>query len=94
MKIKPIQVTITTSEQLDALIHALEVSIDITADTVTDDIPWTAEDIRSMAQMSDAEIKNDLNAIHNSVNEKITAVESLRDLYAQVKGATAIGPWT
>ena len=85
MKLRnPVIITVTDTEQLDALRHALEVCIDIQADTLTDDIPFNPSDIREMAQMSDDGIRETLRTIRESVNRQSLMLEGLQSLLQQL----------
>ena len=81
---QPVIITVTDTEQLDALRHALEVCIDIQADTLTDDIPFNPSDIREMAQMSDDGIRETLRTIRESVNRQSLMLEGLQSLLQQL----------
>ena len=85
MKLRnPVIITVTDTEQLDALRHALEVCIDIQADTLTDDIPFNPSDIREMAQMSDDGIREMLKTIRDSVHQRSAYLAGLQTLIEQL----------
>lgn len=85
MKIEPITIKLTSTADVDALTHALECNIDITADMLTDDLPYKAETIRELAAMSDAEIEQRLKELRDGVDQRITNLESMQKLLQQLK---------
>lgn len=90
MKILPITITVTDINQLEALRYALEVNIDIANDTLTDDFPYNAGDIRRMATMSDEGINATLKDLHDSFNLRLNRLEGLQNLLGQLNKADVI----
>lgn len=74
----PITLTIDDSTVATALRWALEIQIDIESDTLTDDNPHTADEIRAWASQSDEYINSELRKMNDRVHERVDRVAALK----------------
>ena len=71
---------IRSDQEMNALRMALEMHLDFVADTITDEVPYKASQIRELAMLSDEEIENRLKEIHDYVNERVDSYINVKSL--------------
>ncbi len=77
---QPLFLKIESQAQLDTLALAIEGTLEMHDDTLLDEVPYRATQIREMAGMSDENLKEALKKIHDITNENIDTVNHLRDI--------------
>lgn len=76
---------IENQKELQAIISSLEIQFDIINDTLCEELPWTADQIRKLTIKSDEEISLKIKEWHESVNNKANMLLSIQKLLVQLK---------
>ena len=83
--LNPKTLTITTHHEEEALLSALEAMIDMYNDTVFDEFPFMARQVRDLAGDSDEEITAELKRMHDAERDNLNRLEALQNLLLQLR---------
>jgi len=73
-------IKIETTEEMDALKHALEVQIDIENDMVWDELPMNVHEIRRLAEMDNDMMRRELGQMMKNFDERSDRLEATQQL--------------
>ena len=81
----PVNLRITTEQEMDAVMREFEAMIDMHSDTLFDEFPFRAHQIRELATESDESIQAELKSMHDAANENANILEALQNLLLQIR---------
>jgi len=86
----PIMLEIATEAQLEQLQNALTDTFQMYNDTITDYIPWSVEQFRTLARKSDTDLNKALIEMRENVNNNTQRLLALGEIQTNLADAISV----